>query len=156
MANKKPYFLTIVCMAIWWSAAFLQVSQAQNHPEYTEDQLIAFYTLYSYELSNPFEPLMYMDSLLRRGTHSISYDRMTEIMQAYFYGQEPALSHTEKKALNHITRELAELQKIHEKRWRERLLAAGLSMKLYEEMKRLYHEDAAFRQQVHRVAAEPK
>ena len=96
---KKIKF-AVVLGVILHSTFFYAQEKKSNEIQYSSDEVQTFITIYEYKLNHPFEIATSMQNSFKQTT--ISEERMTEILQAQFAGNEIKLSEKEKSELEKI------------------------------------------------------
>lgn len=136
----KKILLTIT---LCFSTLFLL---AQN---FKDEELIKFYHLYQYELSNPLDLPILMPRCVAKS--KISEQRMTEIMQAQATGYDPKLSESEKQEMQKIQKCLQIEKDKYDAEFVKKIKEKGLTPKRYEEIKKKFHADTALQQKTYRL-----
>lgn len=133
----------LITIALCFSTLFVL---AQN---FKDEELIKFYHLYQYELSNPFD----LPTLIPRcvGKSKISEQRMTEIMQAQATGYNPKLSESEKQEMEKIQKCLQIEKDKYDAEFAKKIKEKGLSQKRYEEIKNKFVQDRALQQKTYQL-----
>ncbi|MCS6795496.1 MAG: hypothetical protein NZ516_06025 [Raineya sp.] len=136
----KKFFIT-ACLFLCSFQIF-----AQN---FKDEELIKFYHLYQYELSNPFDLPALMPRCVAKS--KISEQRMTEIMQAQFQGYNPKLSESEKQEMEKIQKCLQAEKEKYETEFAKKIKEKGLTQKRYEEIKQKFVQDRNLQQKTYQL-----
>jgi hypothetical protein len=132
-------------LLLFWGISWGSIS-AQN---FKDEELIKFYHLYQYELSNPFDLPTLMPRCVAKS--KISEQRMTEIMQAQAMGKNPKLTESEKQEMEKIQKCLQIEKDKYDAEFVKKIKEKGLTQKRYEEIKSKFVQDKTLQQKTYQL-----
>lgn len=138
---KKLKFALLLSVMVSSTSLYSQEKRT-TEVKYSTEEIETFLKIYKHKLDHPFEIAISMENASKKS--AISEERMSEILQAQFAGNEIKLSEKEKNELEKI-KALMEIDKaIYDKSLNEYISENKMNPLRYQEIETTFHNNVAF------------
>jgi hypothetical protein len=143
--NKKNVFSIILLITTFTLSAQIKMKEKEKE-KFTKIELQTFLKVYKYTLDNPFNPLISMQK--NSSKIKISEERLTEIMQAQFAGNEISLSEEENYEMSKLKKILEKDKETYDMQLERYIKNQNMKPAKYKEIENLYHNNTKFQDKI--------